>query len=289
MKWRESMEKGKIIKITPESYQIIDMDFEDKNYRTKLKELIGNNCDIVETVYPEPLKQMLNKEFCSNNLSVVMLVDEDGHRKRLPHNNVGTLLYGGPSGIVGNILLCGIKYDPDEESNVYSTLTAAELAYLDKLCQNLLQNIPDYKNFKPGYSCTACVKLNHENGGTLPLKCPKLELPCLCIKPEIMYSPNFIEIFAKEMQLRIYEDMYKEKFKIDIDEEPSIKKKLQNLKIIQDELNQKSTTEKENLTKQTRFPMFHHLYDQEQIILFLKQWDILIKKGDKTLYTLERY
>lgn len=43
-------------------------------------------------------------------------------------------------------------------------------------------------NYKDGYVqiCVACCKLNKENSKTLPLICPKTNMPCFAIKPDYL-------------------------------------------------------------------------------------------------------
>ena len=108
---------GKLIRVSTD-LQVTIHDYPEGSYQMQngvLCKLIGDDCDLYETVKPRRLysKVKIGKEMAKRDHQIVMLVDEEGLLKSSEANILGSWLYetdkhGYP--IVGNVLFVGTEY-----------------------------------------------------------------------------------------------------------------------------------------------------------------------------------
>lgn len=108
---------GKLIRVSTD-LQVTIHDYPEGSYQMQngvLCKLIGDDCDLYETVKPRRLysKVKIGKKMEKEGHRMVMLVDEEGLLKSLESNILGSWLYetdkhGYP--IAGNVLFVGTKY-----------------------------------------------------------------------------------------------------------------------------------------------------------------------------------
>nr|DAZ50901.1 MAG TPA: protein of unknown function (DUF3846) [Caudoviricetes sp.] len=107
----------KLVRVSTD-LQVTIHDYPEGSYQIQnkaLRKLIGNDCDLYESVSPKRLysKVKIGKKMEKEGHRMVMLVDEEGLLKSLESNILGSWLYetdkhGYP--IAGNVLFVGTKY-----------------------------------------------------------------------------------------------------------------------------------------------------------------------------------
>ena len=107
----------KLVRVSTD-LQVTIHDYPEGSYQIQnkaLRKLIGNDCDLYESVSPKSLysKVKIGKNMEKEGHRMVMLVDEEGLLKSLESNIIGSWLYetdkhGYP--IAGNVLFVGTKY-----------------------------------------------------------------------------------------------------------------------------------------------------------------------------------
>lgn len=107
----------KLVRVSTD-LQVTIHDYPEGSYQIQnkaLRKLIGNDCDLYESVSPKRLysKVKIGKKMEKEGHRMVMLVDEEGLLKSLESNIIGSWLYetdkhGYP--IAGNVLFVGTKY-----------------------------------------------------------------------------------------------------------------------------------------------------------------------------------
>ena len=107
----------KLVRVSTD-LQVTIHDYPEGSYQIQnkaLRKLIGNDCDLYESVSPKRLysRVKIGKKMEKEGHRMVMLVDEEGLLKSLESNILGSWLYetdkhGYP--IAGNILFVGTKY-----------------------------------------------------------------------------------------------------------------------------------------------------------------------------------
>lgn len=107
----------KLVRVSTD-LQVTIHDYPEGSYQIQnkaLRKLIGNDCDLYESVSPKRLysKVKIGKKMEKEGHRMVMLVDEEGLLKSLESNILGSWLYetdkhGYPIG--GNVLFVGTKY-----------------------------------------------------------------------------------------------------------------------------------------------------------------------------------
>ena len=107
----------KLVRVSTD-LQVTIHDYPEGSYQIQnkaLRKLIGNDCDLYESVSPKRLysKVKIGKKMEKEGHRMVMLVDEEGLLKSLESNILGSWLYetdkhGYPT--AGNVLFVGTKY-----------------------------------------------------------------------------------------------------------------------------------------------------------------------------------
>lgn len=107
----------KLVRVSTD-LQVTIHDYPEGSYQIQnkaLRKLIGNDCDLYESVSPKRLysRVKIGKKMEKEGHRMVMLVDEEGLLKSLESNILGSWLYetdkhGYP--IAGNVLFVGTKY-----------------------------------------------------------------------------------------------------------------------------------------------------------------------------------
>lgn len=173
---------GQIIKLTTDNtMEIVDISFDvgGSSFNRKIHELIGNNCSTYETIPPRLVNSLTRTEIYpnkNNSIGVIMLIDEEGRLKSNKSNFLATALTDFSFGnIVGNAIIIGTEKKTNGEID-FCPLPSFIINVIQRVCNIAIREMGVMQEYETninakenGYQCVACVKLNKENGGTLPL------------------------------------------------------------------------------------------------------------------------
>lgn len=262
----------------------IDIDFDRSSgvVNKEIKELIG--CDHYQTFGPNPLVELFNTQcypYEKGKTGIIMLLDDEGAIKENPSINIMASILAGAD-IFGKCLVVGTTFIGDgfdycELPNDWSTKITALIRGLAKEIKEQIKNGEPISPFKGANECIACIKLNKENGNTLPLICPKTKALCSAL--------NRDKFRFWESKENISEFLFQ--YMEDISMETCIKENKINqyFRVLQENINKGNsdlTGFRVNMDKET-------FVDQDFIKSGLEFWDNMIKAGNKELYTYERY
>lgn len=274
---------AKILKITTNSsVETIDIDFKrDANLvNEEISALI--ECDYYTTYKPFALLSILNinaYNYDENKKGLLLLIDDEGALKESPKVNEIASIFAGTT-IVGNCLLVGTEYLKHSESFDFCSIDDNHLIMITTMIEKYYQVTSENCKVENDNKCVTCIKLNKENGGTLPIICPRTDTVCIGVSKarisdvEIENDKTFKGKTVAEAVKEIANAICKENKKI--------------------EYSQACNTIFKVLTKNEFSDLRTRMSDEgivskETIDFCLDEWDRLIEKGNKEILTYERY
>ena len=279
---------GKVAKINVDgTLAIVDIDFTQNSNKInkRIHELIGNNCRVYQTVPVCFLYEYLNIEPYPRNkedVGLIMLVDEEAKLKNADINADATVLASKERYelIAGNCLIVGTRYVKigDIEEVDFCEVPLGILKIITELLIKFKKDILEDIALKDDKSkkCITCIKLNKENGNTLPIICPQFQSLChaLQVKYYEMTPEELVEKLDNCIGSKYLEKAFNKCW--DNGDMPNLFNEMKDMMdAAGDEL--------------VRVDMNNeNVFNQELINTTIECWDILIKKGVNELYTFER-
>ena len=259
------------------TYEEIEFSFDKSidNIEKELLGLIGSNCFKYKIVAPQIIQELLNVSSYpseKSDVGIVMLCECDVNEDNV--NALATVMYmsDGLKLLSGNCLILGTRLNSNNKIE-FCPIPETKLERIRYFIDTMLGNNKDLSREQiiKGKQCVSCIKLNKENGGTLPFVCPELNSVCFCF--------NTYNEALKELDNRFRSYCIEKSFNEcwDNNNMPNLLNVLKDMLSNDDEMRQVRANIDDDI-----------VFNQDLITASLQAWDVLVKNGDKDIYIYDR-